>query len=53
MAKITDTHADYKANQDRWEFYLRSYLGGNDYQDGFYLTRYINEVRTRTTAESA
>lgn len=43
MAKITDTHADYKANQDRWEFYLRSYLGGNDYQDGFYLTRYINE----------
>ncbi len=36
-------HPDYENNVDRWEFYLRSYMGGADYQDGSYLTKYLNE----------
>ena len=36
-------HPDYDNNVDRWEFYLRSYMGGQDYQDGSYLTKYLNE----------
>ena len=43
MAEITNKHPDYERNVSRWEFYLRSYLGGEDYQDGQYLTRYVNE----------
>ena len=37
------THPEYDNNKYRWEFYLRSYMGGEDYKDGGYLTRYINE----------
>ena len=36
-------HPDYENNVDRWEFYLRSYMGGQDYRDGSYLTSYLNE----------
>ena len=43
MSKFTDKHPDYDDNQDRWEFYLRSYMGGEDYQGGNYLTKYVNE----------
>ena len=43
MEKITDTHPDYQANQENWEFYLRSYLGGDVYRAGEYLVRYLNE----------
>jgi len=37
------THPQYDHNKYRWEFYLRSYMGGEDYRDGSYLTRYVNE----------
>ena len=36
-------HPDYENNLDRWEFYVRSYMGGQDYRDGSYLTSYLNE----------
>ena len=36
-------HVDYDSNETRWEFYLRSYVGGQEYQDGGYLTGYLNE----------
>jgi len=36
-------HPDFENNVDRWEFYLRSYMGGQDYQDGSYLSKYLNE----------
>ena len=36
-------HPDYENNVNRWEFYLRSYMGGAEYQDGNYLTSYLNE----------
>lgn len=41
--KFTDKHPDFDDNEDRWEFYLRSYMGGEDYKGGNYLTRYVNE----------
>ena len=40
---IEYTHPEYDNNKYRWEFYLRSYMGGEDYKDGGYLTRYVNE----------
>jgi len=36
-------HPDYENNVNRWEFYVRSYMGGEDYRDGSYLTSYLNE----------
>jgi hypothetical protein len=36
-------HPDYETNVERWEFYLRSYMGGADYKEGNYLTGYLNE----------
>jgi len=41
--KLEYEHPDYQANKYRWEFFLRSYMGGEDYQDGSYLTAYTNE----------
>jgi len=43
MTTIEYTHPNYDDNKERWEFYLRSYMGGEDYRDGSYLTRYISE----------
>ena len=43
MSTIEYTHPNYDDNKERWEFYLRSYMGGEDYIDGGYLTRYIAE----------
>jgi len=41
--EITQTHQEYKNNVTRWEFFLRSYMGGEEYKGGQYLTKYINE----------
>jgi len=41
--EITQTHQEYKNNVTRWEFFLRSYMGGDEYKLGNYLTKYINE----------
>ena len=38
--QIPKTSVTYDAYANRWEFYLRSYLGGEDYQGGNYLTAY-------------
>lgn len=45
METITSTHPDYLAHESNWEFYLRSYLGGDTYQGGNYLVRYLNESK--------
>jgi len=37
---VTKTGAIYDVNASRWEFLLRSYLGGDDYRNGEYLTKY-------------
>jgi hypothetical protein len=40
---VTDTHPQYEIYKNQWEFFLRSYMGGEEYVDGHYLTQYINE----------
>lgn len=45
MRELQYQHPDYENNESRWEFYLRSYMGGEDYQDGSYLTPYLNESK--------
>ena len=37
-------HDLWHSNISNWEFYIRSYLGGNDYKNGYYLHRYILET---------
>ena len=38
------THKDYKENITSWEYFIRSYNGGFDYQVGQYLNRYNLEL---------
>jgi len=33
----------YHELQDRWMYYLESYIGGQEYSDAGHLTRYVNE----------
>ena len=40
---LTAKHPLWNANIANWEFFIRSYLGGNDYKNGYYLHRYILE----------
>lgn len=40
---ITDKHQTYDDYADQWEFYLRSYMGGNHYTEKGYLTQYVSE----------
>ena len=40
---IENTHPVYEDYKHRWSFYLRSYMGGEDYKEGGYLTSYISE----------
>lgn len=40
---ISDKHPIYDDYAARWEFYLRSYLGGDHYTEAGYLTQYISE----------
>jgi hypothetical protein len=37
---ISTTNVEYMRNRDRWEFLLNSFVGGQDYRDRGYLTRY-------------
>lgn len=43
--QIENKHPEYMDLLDRWSFYLRSYMGGEDYKGGSYLTRYNNESK--------
>ena len=40
---LQSKHDLWQSNIGNWEFYIRSYLGGNDYKNGYYLHRYILE----------
>ena len=42
--QIIDTHKDFKEAITNWEYYIRSYNGGYDYQVGQYLNRYNLEL---------
>ena len=40
---IVNTHKQYKKNIYRWKYYYDSYFGGQDYQNGQYLRKYLQE----------
>ena len=40
---IVNKHDQYKKNIYRWKFYYDSYYGGQDYQTGQYLRKYLAE----------
>jgi len=40
---LTKRHPDYEDNMHKWKFHVSSYIGGQDYQNGYYLNRYILE----------
>ena len=41
---LTSTHPDYDAKISDWNFHYRSYLGGQDFSNGYFLNRYILET---------
>ena len=41
---LTAKHDLYEDNILNWEFHIRSFLGGNDYKNGYNLHRYILET---------
>jgi len=41
---LTQKHKHYEEKFNDWHFHLMSYLGGQDYQNGFQLNRYILET---------
>ena len=41
--EVNNTHPEWQRMQNRWRFYLESYLGGDDYKLGEYLNRYMLE----------
>ena len=42
--QILETHKDFQENINHWEFYIRSFNGGFDWQVGQYLNRYNLEL---------
>jgi len=40
---LTERHDDYEDKFQDWHFHLLSYLGGQDYQNGYLLNRYVLE----------
>ena len=41
---VEETHPDFDLMINRWEFYLRSYLGGDEFKAGKYLNEYQLEL---------
>ena len=41
---IKENHKDYDNQLSTWEYHLRSYLGGKEYQEGHYLNKYTLET---------
>ena len=55
FARVSTTNLEYQRNRDRWTFLLDSFVGGEQYKNGQYLTKYQLETdkeyaqRIRTT----
>jgi len=48
--QVKETHVDYNSQVGNWEYYIRSYNGGNDYAAGQYLNRYNLELASEYNA---
>lgn len=49
-ARATTTNSLYTRHRDRWQFLLNSYVGGEEYRKGAYLTRYQLETDSEYAA---
>jgi hypothetical protein len=47
---VTTTNRLWTRNEQRWRFLLESYMGGEEYQRGQHLTRYVNETQGEYSA---
>ena len=52
-ARATTTNYLYTRHKDRWQFLLNSYVGGEEYRKGAYLTRYALESENEYAARLA
>lgn len=50
FARVSTTNLEYSRNRERWAFYLDSYVGGDQYKQGNYLTRYQLETQQEYNA---
>ena len=41
--EIKQVHPEYSDMAPEWDYYWRSYIGGNEYREGAYLRKYLNE----------
>jgi hypothetical protein len=41
--EIKQVHPEYSEYVQDWDYYYRSYIGGNEYREGAYLRKYLNE----------
>ena len=46
----TTTNRMYTRNRDRWQYLLEAYMGGEEWQRGLHLTKYVNETANEYTA---
>lgn len=51
--QVTSANITYNDLKDRWQFYLQSYQGGEEYRMAGHLTRYVNESPTEYAARLA
>lgn len=42
--QVTSPNLMYNDYKNRWQFYLESYMGGDEYRQAGHLTRYVNET---------
>lgn len=42
--QVATTNTTYNNLKDRWQFYLESYQGGDEYRQAGHLTKYVNET---------
>lgn len=42
--QVTSPNILYNDYRDRWQFYLESYMGGDEYRSAGHLTKYVNET---------
>jgi hypothetical protein len=47
---VVSSNTLFNDYNDRWQFYLESYMGGEEYRAGGHLTRYVNESEQEYTA---
>jgi len=41
--EIKQVHPEYSEYAKHWDYYYRSYIGGEEYREGAYLRKYLNE----------